>query len=96
MPTIKVRFFGLRELTSQIGDDDFDVQLEGNTFGEALSQMETTFGLPFRKAILNSNGAVNETIQVVKNEDEWLSRDGFDYRLHDGDQLFFFMMIAGG
>jgi len=96
MPSIKVKFFGLHDLTSQIGNDEFKLELNGNTFGDALKQLENTFGAPFRKAILNNEGEVDNTIQVVKNEDEWLSRDGFNYRLNEGDKLFFFLMIAGG
>ena len=96
MPSIKVKFFGLHDLTSRIGNDEFKLELNGNTFGDALKQLENTFGAPFRKAILNNEGEVDNTIQVVKNEDEWLSRDGFNYRLNEGDKLFFFLMIAGG
>lgn len=96
MPSIKVKFIGLNHLTDQIGKNEFDVKLDGNTFGDMLRYLEQIFGPPFRKAILNGEGEVDHTIQVVKNEEEWLARDGFDYRLHDGDELFFFMMIAGG
>ena len=96
MPSIKVKFFGLNDLTSRIGNDEFKLELNGNTFGDALKQLENTFGAPFRNAILNNEGEVDNTIQVVKNEDEWLSRDGFNYRLNEGDKLFFFLMIAGG
>lgn len=96
MPSIKVKFFGLNDLTSKLGNDEFNLDLDGNTFGDALRHLENTFGSPFRKAILNSNGEVDNTIQVVKNEEEWLARNGFDYRLNEGDELFFFLMIAGG
>lgn len=96
MPSIKVKFIGLNHLTEQIGRNELDVKLDGNTFGDMLRHLEQTLGLPFREAILNSDGEVDHTIQVVKNEEEWLERDGFDYHLHDGDELFFFMMIAGG
>lgn len=96
MPDIKVKFVGLNHLTDQIGNHEFDVKLDGNTFGDLLRYLEQRFGPPFNETILNSDGEVDHTIQVVKNEEEWLQRDGFDYRLQDGDELFFFMMIAGG
>lgn len=91
-----MRFFGLHDLTSQIGDNEFNLKLTGNTFGDALKHLENILGSPFRKAVLNEKGEINDTIQVVKNETEWISRDGFDYRLNEGDELFFFLMIAGG
>lgn len=96
MPSIKIKFFGLNELASQIGNDEFSLKLDGNTFGDALKQLENTLGSPFRKAILNDRGEVDNAIQVVKNEEEWLPRDSFNYRLNEGDKLFFFLMIAGG
>ncbi len=96
MTSIKIKFFGLNDLANQIGNDEFNIDLNGDTFGDALKHLEKTFGSPFREAILNDEGEVDNTIQVVKNEDEWLSRDNFDYHLNEGDELFFFLMMAGG
>lgn len=96
MPAIKIKFMGLNELTTCIGKNELDVQLEGDTFGDALAYLERSFGAVFRKAVLNDRGEVDNTIQVVKNEDEWLARDDFARRLGEGDELLFFLMIAGG
>jgi len=96
MPGIKVKFFGLNDLASRIGDNQLNLYLDGNTFGDALKQLDNTFGAVFRNAVLNNKGEVDNTIQVVKNGDEWLTRDGFNQRLNEGDELCFFLMIAGG
>ena len=96
MPSIKVKFFGLNDLTSRIGDNQLNLDLDGNTFRDALKQLDNTFGAAFHNAVLNKQGEVDTTIQVVKNGDEWLSRDGYNQRLEEGDELCFFLMIAGG
>lgn len=96
MPAIKIKFMGLNELTSHIGGSEVDIQLEGDTFGDVLEYLENSFGHVFRKAVLNDRGEVDNAIQVVKNEDEWLERDNFSCRLGEGDELVFFLMIAGG
>lgn len=96
MPSIKIKFMGLNELTSEIGNNEFDIQLEGDTFGDALKYLEDKFGTVFSKAVLNDRGEVDNMIQVVKNEDEWLVRDNFSSHLDEGDELLFFYLIAGG
>lgn len=96
MPNLKVRFFGLYELTQQIGNEEFDIQPAGDTFGDALRHLSERFGEPFRRIILADGGAVNPVIQVLLNEEEYLQRDAFNQRLKDGDELFFMFMIAGG
>jgi molybdopterin converting factor small subunit len=96
MPSIKVRFFGLSELSREIGNDEIDFAFEGATFGDALRGLEERFGQPFRQTILSGGGEVNPVIQVMKNEDEFLQRDDLDYRLDEGDELLFMFMIAGG
>jgi len=96
MPNLKVKFFGLYELTKLIGNDEFDIHPDGDSFGDVLKCLEEKFGLPFRQTILNEEGEINDVIQVLKNEEEYLLRDDFDHRLEDGDELFFLFMIAGG
>jgi len=96
MPHIKIKFMGLNEFTSQIGNNEFDIQLDGDTFGDLLKYLQNRFGASFRKAVLNDRGEVDNMIQVVKNEDEWLARGNFSSLLEEGDQLLFFLMIAGG
>ena len=96
MPAIKIKFMGLNELTNEIGNNEFDIQLEGDTFGDALNYLENKFGSAFKKAVLNDRGEVDSMIQVVRNEDEWLARDGFSSPVEEGDELLFFYLIAGG
>ena len=96
MPCIKVKFFGLSELTRQIGSDEFDITFDGANFGDALGYLGNRFGAPFRQLIMSDNGEVNPVIQVLKNEEEYLARNKFDCRLAEGDELLFMFMIAGG
>ena len=96
MPNLKVKFLGLFDLTKLIGNDEFDIHPEGETLGDTLKCLEEKFGPPFRQTILNEKGEVNDVIQVLKNEEEYLLRDDLVYRLEDGDELFFLFMIAGG
>ncbi|MDY7038456.1 MAG: MoaD/ThiS family protein [Thermodesulfobacteriota bacterium] len=93
---IKVKLIGFPDLKRIIGSNEVAVQVDGGTFGDLLKHLERTYGPPIRKALLDKKGAIDKSVQVMRNEREWISREDLTFPLNDGECLTFLLMVAGG
>lgn len=93
---VKVKLVGLPKLARAVGAGEFEAPLEGGTFGDLLRHLERTYGAPVRKDLVNAQGTVDETVQILRNGDEWVGRDALSLPLADGDEITFLLMMAGG
>jgi len=84
---IKLKFFGFPEVERVMGGQEIDLEFEGNTYGDLLNYLHNTYGESIRKTLWQ---------QILRNQKEWIKRDDLTHSLHDGDQLTFLQMVAGG
>lgn len=84
---IKLKLVGFSEMERVMGGKEFDLQLEGNTFGDVLRHLEKNFG---------GTVAKNLRQQILRNGKEWIGRNDLTHSLQDGDQLTFLQMMGGG
>ncbi len=83
--TIKIR--GFPEVEAALGGKVFELEVEGNTFGDVLTAMDRNFGPEHRKSLM---------VQVLLNSKTWVKVDALGTPVHDGDTLSFSNMVAGG
>lgn len=68
----------------------------GETFGEAFEQLLEAHP-ELREEVLDDEGELREHIRVLRNQhNPFVSDDGFETELEDGDELALFPPVSGG
>jgi molybdopterin converting factor small subunit len=93
---VKVKFLGFPDLKRKLGGDEIDLRLHGPTLSDLLDSLRERCGQEVAQVLLDEEGKVDQTIQIIRNGKEWLSRDELDQPLRDGDSITFLLMMAGG
>jgi len=93
---ICVKIIGFPDLKKNWGSNETTVGLEGRTFGDLLQKLKGAYADAIQKTLLNEKGAVHGSVQVLRNEREWIPREDLSFSLQDGDRVSFLLMVAGG
>jgi molybdopterin synthase sulfur carrier subunit len=68
----------------------------GDSFGEAFDQLLEAHP-ELEDELLNAEGELRDHIRVLRNEDDpFVTDDGYDTVLEDGDELALFPPVSGG
>lgn len=94
---VRVEFVGLPELRKAAGAREISLELKEGTLGGLLEELQERHGLIARESLMSSDGRrVEQSIQVLRNGTEWLSREQLETPLRSGDRITFMLMVAGG
>jgi len=93
---ITVESLGLPTLSAVIGKKaEFD--FKGGTVADLVGLLVGRFGARARKVLLDGEGQLDLTIQVMVNDDGFLVREDLPKReLKDGDRIRFMLLVGGG
>jgi molybdopterin converting factor small subunit len=83
-------------LSDLLGGKEKVVEFEGRTTGDLIRHLLDRYGAKARKALYDQEGQLDLTIQILRNEKEWISHEELDRPLADGDTLIFMLLAAGG
>ena len=93
---IIVESLGLPTLSAVIGRR-LEVDLKGATACDLVDHLVARFGPPARRMLLDEEGQLDLTIQVMVNEEEFLPREELAKReLKDGDRVRLMLLAGGG
>jgi sulfur carrier protein ThiS len=94
---ITVESLGLPTLSAVIGKKA-DVQIEdGASLADLVQLLVGRFGPKARQVLLDAEGQLDLTIQVMLNEDGFVAREDLSKReLKDGDRVRFMLLVGGG
>lgn len=93
---ITVESLGLPTLSSVIGKKA-DVELPDGTVADLIAHITNRHGPKVKQILLDGNGQLDLTIQVMVNDEGFVPRDEFAKRpLKDGDQVKFLLLAGGG
>ena len=93
---ITVESIGLPNLGAVIGKKT-ELEFQGGTVSDLVDQLAGRFGAGDRKTLLDREGRLDPTIQVMVNEEGFLARKEFSKRaLQDGDRIRFMLLVDGG
>ncbi len=93
---VRVRLVGFPELKQLLGTQEIAVELEGRTLSDLLVHLKDRYGSAVAKALLDERDRLDPSVQVLRNEGEWLKKDDLSHPLRDGDLLTFLLLVAGG
>jgi len=93
---IKIESLGLPALAKIIGKKA-EIDLPGGTVSDLIAYLVKRHGRPVQKALLDNDGNLDLTIQVMLNAEGILNRDQYSQRvLKDGDKVIFMILVGGG
>ncbi len=93
---VNLKILGLPTLTKAIGQKELDLNFEGQTINDLIGYMVKRYGRKAEEALLDEEGQLDVTIQVLLNGREWITHDCLDTPLKDGDSVALMLMVAGG
>ena len=93
---IKIESLGLPALAKLIGKKT-EIDLPGMTVADLVACLVKRHGRQMQKALLDNDGKLDLTIQVMLNEEGILARDQYSKRvLKNGDKVIFMILVGGG
>ena len=93
---ITVESLGLPTLSAVIGRKT-EVMLEAGTVADLVWHLTGRFGPKAREVLLDGEGQLDPTIQVMVNEEGFIPREELPKReLKDGDRVRFMLLVGGG
>ncbi|HAR95651.1 MAG TPA: hypothetical protein DCR97_06780 [Deltaproteobacteria bacterium] len=85
---IHVNLGGIPILFKTLKRKELDVEFSGATLRDLIDDLVRRYGMPIKKALLDSSGDVDLEIRVVRNN-VYLTEDRMDVILQEGDILAF-------
>ena len=93
---IQVESLGLPTLSKMIGKTS-QQEMTGGTLSDLVSHIVSRHGANASNILLDQEGQLDMSIQVMINEEGFLPRDEYSKRmLADGDQVKFMLLVGGG
>jgi MoaD family protein len=96
MMRVNLKILSLPMLSKVTGKKELVVNFEGKTVNDLIDYIVKRYGRRAGEALLDEEGKLDITIQVLLNGREWIPHDRFDTILKDGDSIALMLMIAGG
>jgi hypothetical protein len=93
---IRIETLGLPTLAEAIGRRA-EVELAGSTVADLVDEIIGRFTPEARRVLVDPDGGLERSIQIMVNEEGFLSRDELSQRrLADGERVRFMLLVCGG
>lgn len=93
---IYVESLGLPTLSAVIGKKA-EMDFDGVSVADLIANITQRFGPKARQALLDSNGELDLTIQVMVNDQGFIQREKLaDHVLEAGDRVKLMLLVGGG
>ena len=93
---IFVESLGLPTLSAIIGKKA-EMDFNGGSVADLIANISQRFGPKARQALLDSNGDLDLTIQVMVNDEGFIQRENLsDHILEAGDRVKLMLLVGGG
>lgn len=93
---IQVEYYGLPTLSKLVGKKS-EVKLSGETVEDLVSFIVNRHGQKARQSLLDNQGKLDLSIQIMINDKGFVPRDVFSQKkLKEGDKVKFLLLAGGG
>lgn len=93
---VNLKILGLPTLSKVTGKKELEINFAGETVNDLIGHIVKRYGRKAEQALLNDEGKLDITIQILLNGREWITHDRLNTVLKDGDSIALMLMIAGG
>ncbi len=83
-------------LPEAIGNKELQVEFAGETVNDLIEHLIVRYGRKARQALYDTEGKLDPVVQILLNGEQWVPHDRLDTVLHDGDNVMFMIVLAGG
>ena len=83
-------------LADAIRRKSLEMEFKGTTVGDLIQGLCERYGRKARNVFFPNNRGFDVTIQILRNEKEWIRSDRHDTALEEGDKITFLLFLAGG
>ena len=93
---VQVESLGLPTLSKLIGRKT-ELEMADGTVADLIAHIVSRHGQQARKILLDQNGELDMTIQVMINNEGFVPREEYSRRpLKEGDQVKIMLLVGGG
>jgi len=93
---VQLEFLGLPTLSKLIGKKT-QLDMADGTVADIITHIVNRHGQKARKIMLDENGELDMTIQVMINNEGFMPREAYSQRpLKEGDQVKIMLLVGGG
>lgn len=93
---IQLKSIGLPTLSKIIGKTS-QIEMTDGSVSDVISYLVKRIGQPAGKILLDAEGQLDISIQVMVNDEGFLPRSDYKQRiLKDGDSVKFMLLVGGG
>ena len=92
---ITVEFLGLPNLSGILGKKS-EIEFPGGTVSDLTSTLIQRHGYKVKQMLIDSEGQLDSTIQIMINDDGFLPRHQFSEKSINENDIVRFMLLAGG
>ena len=93
---IQLESIGLPTLSKIIGKTS-QIEMADGTVSDVIAYIVKRLGPPAGKILLDQEGQLDLSIQVMVNDEGFLPRSDYEQRfLKDGDSVKFMLLVGGG
>jgi molybdopterin converting factor small subunit len=93
---VELRTMALPALAKALGGKRVDVDFQGNTVADLIQHLVEQYGPAARGALLDEDGNLDDIIQVLVNEKQWVVHDDLKVALKEGDSVILMLLVVGG
>jgi molybdopterin converting factor small subunit len=93
---VELRTMALPALAKALGGKRVDVDFQGNTVADLIQHLVEQHGPAARGALLDEDGNLDDIIQVLVNEKQWVVHDDMKVALKEGDSVILMLLVVGG
>lgn len=93
---VTVDFLGLPNAAKLAGGKSIDVVFPGGSIADLVTAFVERRGEALGRFLLDGEGQLDLSFQVIHNRTEWLRREQLDRAVQDGDTVTITMLVGGG
>ena len=93
---VELRLMALPALAKVVGGKRVEVDFAGDTVADLVNHLVQQYGPAAREALLDEDGNLDDIIQILINEQQWVVHDDLDTSLKEGDSVILMLLVVGG
>ena len=93
---VTVDFIGFPDAVQAIGQKKASVDIAGGTVKDLISELVKQYGEKVRGSFYNDDGSFDPNVQIILNQENYVSLDQHDTQVREGDHVTFMLVMAGG
>ena len=93
---VTLEFIGFPDVVQAAGQKKVSLDIQGETVKDVISSLVEQYGEKVKGSFYNDDGSFDPNVQIILNEENYVSLDQHDTQVREGDHVTFMLVMAGG